>query len=84
LIWNDPFDGRITQIETEDGEVIDEPESPQKTHEYLVVALYDDNGQRFATSVVAETPQEAEQLAAQEAEGPITVAAVLLRGRVVA
>lgn len=78
--WNDPFGGRVTMIETEDGTAVDEPdESPSETDEYLVVALYDDNEQRFATSVVAKTPAEAEELAAAEAEGDITVAAVILK-----
>lgn len=85
--WNDPFGGRVVMIETEDGTVVEEPEeSPSETDEYLVVALYDDNEQRFATSVVAKTPAEAEELAAAEAEGDITVAAVICKrtGEVVA
>jgi hypothetical protein len=44
---------------------------------FLVVALYKDTGQRFATSVTAESPDDAERLAAEEADGDITVAAVL-------
>lgn len=70
----------------EDGTRIERPESPSETDEYLVVALYDDNEQRFATSVVAKTPAEAEELAAAEAEGDITVAAVICKrtGEVVA
>lgn len=87
--WNDPYDSRITQIVVEEtGEPIDEPEeSPPETQEYLVVGVYADDKQRYATSVVARSPEDAEtQVRSEiEAEGnELIVAAVLLKGRVVA
>lgn len=44
---------------------------------YTVIALYEDNNQRFATSVEANTPEEAEEAAKGEADAPIIVAGVI-------
>jgi len=44
---------------------------------YTVIAVYEDNLQRFATSVVAKSPQEAEALARQDAESDLLVAGVI-------
>jgi len=46
--------------------------------EYLVVAIYEDDHARFATSVEALDEEEAETLAQAEASGPIIVAAVIV------
>lgn len=45
--------------------------------EYLVVGVYESDYGRFATSVLAEDPETAEDLAMGEAAGPIIVAAVI-------
>ena len=39
-----------------------------KQQQYTVIGIYDDNEQRFAGLYEADTPQEAEYLAQQEAE----------------
>jgi len=44
---------------------------------YLVVEVYEDDLARFATSVSAENPAEAEALAMKEATGEVIVAAVI-------
>jgi len=45
--------------------------------EYLVVGVYADNHGRFAVSVNAETPEDAEDRALKQAEGDLIVAAVI-------
>lgn len=58
--------------------------------EYLVIGLYADNDQRYATTVNADTPEDAERIAQDQVvqlhpEGlELIVAAVLLNGEVVA
>jgi hypothetical protein len=46
--------------------------------EYLVIAIYEDDHTRFATTVEALDEQEAETLAQAEASGPLIVAAVIV------
>lgn len=53
------------------------PDDPApKLKQYTVAAIYKDNRQRFATSVEAKDPEQAEELAREEADGPILVAGV--------
>lgn len=44
---------------------------------YTVLGIYPDTEQRFATSVEAETPQRAEELAYAEADGELWIAGVI-------
>lgn len=44
---------------------------------YTVFALYADNLQRYATSVEAESPEEAERIVRNDAEGELLVAGVI-------
>lgn len=44
---------------------------------YLVVGVYEDDHERFATSVSAKNPAEAEAAARKEATGELIVAAVI-------
>ena len=51
---------------------------------FLVVGLYTDNNQRFATTVRTFTAEAAEDLARKEANAPLEIAAVICDGQVVA
>lgn len=45
---------------------------------FLVIGIYDDNGQRFAQDVEADTAGEAEVIIHKGEESPISIAAVML------
>lgn len=44
---------------------------------YTVFALYADNLQRYATSTEAESPEEAERIVRNDAEGELLIAGVI-------
>jgi hypothetical protein len=44
---------------------------------YTVIGIYDDNGQRFATVVEAESPALAERAAVEDADSDIIIAGVV-------
>jgi hypothetical protein len=45
--------------------------------DYIVIAVYEDNLQRYATTVKASSAEEAEIRAQAEAESPLIVAGVI-------
>lgn len=45
---------------------------------YTIVAIYEEDNQRYCTSVQAESPEEAESIASQEVSSPIIIAGVFL------
>jgi hypothetical protein len=44
---------------------------------YIVIAIYADNHQRYATTIQASSPREAELRAIEQAEAELIIAAVL-------